>query len=128
MKKYYHQRNRGAAIITAVLFFVIISVTLAVGLSSPVVREYTTSRDFEKSKGAYYLSEAGHEDALYRVKYGKQVGTSVALNLNGSTATTTITTTGGTKTINSSGSISNNFRKVKSRSVTEYRQGTGAWS
>ena len=118
MKKHYHQRNRGAAIITAVLFFVIISVTLAIGLSSPVVREYTTSRDFEKSKGAYYLSEAGHEDALYRIKYGKNVSTTEVLTLNGNTATTTVVTTAGNKTINSSGSINNNFRKVKSLLTT----------
>ena len=83
MKNYYTLHNRGAAIITAVMFFVFISITLALGLSTPIVREYINARDFEKSKGAYYLSEAGHEDALYRIKKSKQIGASETLTLNG---------------------------------------------
>ena len=112
-------RNRGAAIITAVLFFVIISITMAIGLSFPVVREYVTSRDFAKSKGAYYLSEAGNEDALYRIKNNKSIGAQEVIFLNGNYATTTITNTNATqKDIGSLGDILSNTRRVKSTLTT----------
>lgn len=83
MNKHHINRKRGAAIITAVIFFVVIATTMAVGLSSPVVREHVTSRDFEKSKGAYYLSEAGSEDALYRIKKGITISVQEILSLGG---------------------------------------------
>ncbi len=112
-------QRRGAAIIMAVMFLVIISTTFVVGLSSPVVREYITSRNFEKSKGAYYLGEAGHEDALYRIKYGKQIGDEEVLTLNGNTATTTITNVSGVeKIVSSIGNIFRNTRRVKSSLTT----------
>jgi len=111
--------NRGAAIITAVLFFVVISITMAIGLSSPVIREYVTSRDFAKSKGAYYLSEAGSEDALYRIKNNKTIAAQEVIFLNGNTATTTITNITSTqKDISSLGDILFNTRRVKSTITT----------
>lgn len=118
MKKLYSRNlryNRGAAIITAVIFFVVISVTMVVGLSSPVVREYVTSRDFQKSKGAYYLAESGQEDAIYRLKRAKPISAQEVITLGGNTATTTITTVSASqKTISSLGDIFRNTRRVKS--------------
>ncbi len=114
MSKHNTNRNRGAAIITAVMFFVVITVAIAVGISSPVVREYKTSRDFEKSKGAYYLSEAGHEDALYRLKEGITIGAQEVISIGGNIATTTITDVGGGKSIGSIGDILTNTRRVAS--------------
>lgn len=111
--------NRGAAVITVVMFFVIITTALAVGLSSPVVREYVTARDFEKSKGAYYLSEAGHEDAIYRIKTARTIGAEEVLTLDGNTATTTITNISSTlKSVSSVGEIARNTRHVKSTLTT----------
>lgn len=111
--------ERGAAVIIAVLFFVVISTTLAIGLSSSVAREYVTARDFEKSKGAYYLSEAGHEDALYRIKTARPINSEEVLILNSNTATTTITSLSETqKTVSSKGDIASNTRRVKSTLTT----------
>lgn len=117
MKHFPH--NKGAAIITAVMFFVIISTVMAIGLSSPVVREYTTARDFAKSKGAYYLSEAGSEDALYRIKKAKPISAQEIISLGGNIATTTITDVSGSqKDISSLGDILLNTRRVKSTLTT----------
>lgn len=100
---------------TAIIFFVVIATTIAVGLSSPVVREYVTSRDFEKSKGAYYLSEAGMEDAVYRVRNVKPISAYEVITLGGNTATTTITSDSSIqKTIGALGDILRNTRRVKS--------------
>ncbi|MBI5400654.1 MAG: hypothetical protein HZB12_00855 [Candidatus Yonathbacteria bacterium] len=119
----YHTNHiphkRGAAIITAVLFFVVISMAMAIGLSSPVVREYTTSRDFAKSKGAYYLSEAGSEDAIYRIKKAKTIGAQEVISLGGNTATTTITDVDASKkSVGSLGDILFNTRRVSSTLTT----------
>ncbi|MBI3634510.1 MAG: hypothetical protein HY228_02735 [Candidatus Yonathbacteria bacterium] len=112
-------RNRGAAIITVVLFFVIISIAVALGIASPVVREYTTARDFAKSKGAYYLSETGSEDAFYRIKKGKPISAQEIFSLGGNTATTTITDVNASqKAISSLGDILFNTRRVKSTLTT----------
>lgn len=108
-------KNRGAALITAVMFFVIISVTVAIGMSSPVVREYIGVREFEKSKGAYYLSETGSEDAMYRIMNLDTIDAQEIVTLDGNTATTTITTVSAIKkTISSIGDILFNTRRVKS--------------
>lgn len=118
MKKHHINTKRGAAIITAVMFFVFIGTIMAMGLSSPVIREYKTSRDFEKSKGAYYLSEAGSEDALYRTRNSKTIDAQEVISLGGNTATTTITNEGAGKLIQSIGDILTNTRRVKSRLTT----------
>lgn len=111
--------QRGAAVITAVMFFVIIGVVLAAGLSSPVVREYKTARDFDRSKSAYYLTEAGAEDAFYRVRKNLAIDSQEILSLSGNTATTTINTVTGTeKSISSIGDIFTNTRRVKSTLTT----------
>lgn len=101
------------------MFFVVITITMAIGLSSPVVREYKTAHDFSKSKGAYYLSESGSEDALYRIKKSKTIDTQEVLSLGGNTATTTITTVSSAqKLISSIGDILLNTRRVNSTLTT----------
>ena len=61
-------KKRGAAILIAVIFFVIISMILVLGTSSSVMRDYLAYSDFQTSKNAYYMAEAGLEDAMYRLK------------------------------------------------------------
>ncbi|MFZ2832022.1 MAG: hypothetical protein WAZ40_02620 [Minisyncoccia bacterium] len=118
-KTYIPSRERGAALITAVIFFVVISVTMAVGLSSPVVREYMNARDFDKSKGAFYLAEAGQEDVFYRIRKGLTLGAEEVISLNGSNATTTITTVDpANKIISTIADILRNTRRVKSGITT----------
>lgn len=113
------QYNRGAAIITAVLFFVVVSIAVALGISSPIVREYVTARDFAKSKGAYYLSEGGMEDAIYRIKKSKPISAQEILSLAGNTATTTITSVSGSeKAVNSLADILKNTRRVAATLTT----------
>ncbi|MBI5798336.1 MAG: hypothetical protein HZB10_00185 [Candidatus Yonathbacteria bacterium] len=120
IKKDYINHKRGAAIMTVVMFFVIIMLAMAGGLSSPVIREYKTARDFEKSKGAYYLSEAGSEDAMYRIKKAKPISTQEIVSLGGNTATTTITTVNSSqKSVSSVGDIITNTRRTISTLTTQ---------
>lgn len=110
--------KRGAAVITMVLFLVIIGSALAVGLASPVVRDYTGAREFDRSKGAYYLTESGQEDAIYRLKRAKSIDAEEVLSLGGNTATTTVDSGVNTYGISTVGDVSKHTRKTSAGLTT----------
>ncbi len=111
-------KNKGAAIMVVMIFFMAISLTILVGIITPVVREFKIAGVTYSSKGAYFLAESGVEDVLYRIRNNKQYSASEALTLGDSTATTTVTDTSTSqKQITSVGDASTSERKV-SVSVT----------
>lgn len=111
--------KRGAAIVTFVMFFVVVSLAVVVGISTPIAREVRTASEFVKSKSAYYLAESGNEDVLYRIKNGKQVSPTEVLLLDGNYATTTLTTVSSNdRSIFSTASINSNTRKAQTDVTT----------
>jgi len=111
--RYTLHANRGQAAITAVLFFVAATLVLAVGASSSALKEKSSSRGSVVGKKGYFLSEAGQEDAIYRIFTGKPVGQNIVLSLAGDTSTTTIVDVGtDRKDITSLGSAGKNTRKT----------------
>ncbi len=74
-----------------IIFFLSITLTILVGIITPVVREFDISLSTYKSKQSYFVSESGIEDLIYRIRHNKQYGGSETLVLGSSTATTTIT-------------------------------------
>lgn len=115
--------NRGAALTLSVLFFLIISITIVLGSTSPVVRDLKNAQTLIKSKGSYYTSEAGTEDAFYRIKKGKQLSNPEVLSLNGGMVSVSNADVSATeKEIIASGDVSTNDRRVKLNIFT----GTGA--
>lgn len=106
--------NRGAALTLAVLFFLIISIAIVLGSASPVLRDLKNAQSLIKSKSSYYTSEAGTEDAFYRIKKGKQLSNPEVLSLNGGTVSVATTDVSGTeKDIIASGDVLANNRNVK---------------
>lgn len=87
--------ERGAAMMVSVIFFVVASAFVVLGLTGPSTREYKNSNDTVSSKQSYFLGESGVEDAYYRIKNGMAIGTSENLVLGSSSVTTTITDLGG---------------------------------
>lgn len=75
--------------ITSVVFFLFISLTTIAGLISPTVRDFSGSRVDLESKRAYYLTESGTEDALYRLNNHITLPPSVVITLDSNTVTTT---------------------------------------
>jgi hypothetical protein len=67
------QRNKGAAMLISVVFFLFISLAIISGLVSPSVREFKNSTDAIKSRQSFFLSESGAEDAYYRLRTSKPV-------------------------------------------------------
>lgn len=78
-------------LVTAVIFM-LVSFVIVFGLTTPIVKQILLSRDIWGAKQSYFLSEAGAEDVLYRLKdatYTQYVGSTESITLNGYSATTT---------------------------------------
>lgn len=116
MHKYFLQLKkqnyqRGQALLISLVFFTSISLAVTTGLVVPTVKEFKVANTSINSKKSSTLSESGIEDAFYRIKTSKAIGTSENITLDGNTVTTNITTVGNQKTISSEGNVSNHNRK-----------------
>ena len=122
IKKCYINKNGGQALLLGVVLFLFLSVTAVTGLSGSILRQANIMDDFMTSRKSYFLTESGIEDAVYRIKNNKQIGTSNSLTLNGSTVNVTVTDTASTKTIDAVSGVNNLVRNVK----TVMKMGTGS--
>lgn len=87
------KKNIGFAMIVTVIIFTLVSVVIVLGLTTPIIKQILLSDDIWGAKQSYYLSEAGAEDVLYRLKsatFTSYVGTIEPITLNGFSATTTL--------------------------------------
>lgn len=125
-KKFYSRKRshtKGAALLITVLFFLIISVTIVVGSSGPVIADRKAAQNLIKSKASYFASEAGIEDVSYRIIKSKNYNSAENLTLDGYTASTVIIdNSDGTKEVTTTGNASNLIRKTKTNLIP----GTGA--
>ncbi len=98
--------QNGAAMLISVVFFLFISLAIISGLVSPTIREYKNSTDLLRSRQSFFVSESGVEDAYFRLKLSKPIGSSTSITLNGATATTAIVNSGfNEKTITTLGNV-----------------------
>ena len=102
-----------------ILFAMLTLITLAATLALSSAR--ISELDF-KSKRSYFLSESGIEDAVFRLKRGKNLPASYTLALYGANTTITVNNIIGGKDIQSAADIKDVHRIVK----TSVKQGTGA--
>ncbi len=117
--KTFKQNNKkirtdgGQAMLISVVLFLVISLTVVIGFAGPITKEFRVSGDIFNSKQTYFLAESGVEDAYYRIKNNKTIGSNETLTLGTGTATTAITTVGTTQqTIDSLGDVQGGQRKV----------------
>lgn len=101
----------------AVLYLtvVIMAVMLAIGIAIAVFTfgEQTMAREVARSAGSYYVSEAGIEDATYRVKESLAYPASYTITVASSTATVTVTSNGSARVVDSAGDYGSNVRKLR---------------
>lgn len=107
--------QRGQAALIAVIFFLVISVAVAIGFSAIAIKERSIARGQIKAKKSYFLAEAGAEDASYRVMKAKQLSSSETITLDGESVTTTIVSSSGEKEITAAGDVDNNIRNIRLR-------------
>jgi hypothetical protein len=123
MKKDFKKikRNKGAAMLTAVIFFLFISLAVVFGLVSPAVREFKNVNADLNSKKSYFLAESGTEDAMYRIINYMPVANSQTITIDSNSETTTILDLFvNVKQIVSQGDVSSYQRKITSVLSTGY--------
>src|SRR3990167_10792141 len=111
------QKCGGQAILTAVVFFMFISMIVVSGAYTVSYKESKSSRDFGTSKKSFFLAESGLEDLSYRVMKGKNYDTTEVLSLDGFFATTTVADISGAKEITATGTAYKMIRKSKIKLV-----------
>jgi len=108
------KNNRGQALLISVIFFLVIALVIIFGIIAPVVREARISRDILSSRKSFYIAEAGLEDAVYRVRTGKNLSLLEYIFLDGNSATTTVANIGiDEKGIYTEGDFDKRIRKVE---------------
>lgn len=112
------QKNKGAAMMIVVFFFVFISLTILIGIITPVIREFKISSENFSSKESYFIAESGIEDIMYRIKNNMETGTigadrTLFLNNTYFPIPTEITDIGnGKKQIITTGEVNSSERKI----------------
>ena len=107
------QKCGGQAILTAVVFFMFMSMIIVSGAYTVSYKESKSSRDFGTSKKSFFLAESGLEDLSYRMIKGKNYDTAEVLSLDGFFATTTVADINGAKEITATGTAYKMIRKSK---------------
>lgn len=102
--------NKGYIIILNVLFLSVISVLVIAGVVNPILSNLSSSKSFIESKKAFLLANSAAEEALYRLKNNKALGSSSTITLSSSTANIAVTTTASGKDITVT-SPSNTFQR-----------------
>ena len=103
----------GQAILTAVVFFMFMSMVVVSGAYTVSYKESKSSRDFGTSKKSFLMAESGLEDLSYRLINGKNYDTAEVLSLDGFFATTTIADISGAKELTATGTASKMIRSSK---------------
>lgn len=104
--------NKGAAMLISVIFFLFISLAIISGLVSPSIREFKNANELMQSHQSFFLSESVIEDSYFRLKTGKDIGSTNTITLENNSATANITDSGyNEKTISSLGDVFSRQRK-----------------
>lgn len=107
------KKEKGQAVLIAVIFFLIISVVVVSGFAFPTLKQAKIASDLLKSRQGFFLAEAGLEDVAYRIVKGYEVVSPEALLLDNNTATTLIEDSPSGKTLTAEGDYQSYFRKIK---------------
>ena len=84
--------KKGYVMLLTTIIFMMVSFIIIFGLTTPIIKQIFLSRDIWNAKQSYYLSEAGVEDVLYRLKdatYTQYISSIESISLDGYGATTT---------------------------------------
>ncbi|MDP3996121.1 MAG: hypothetical protein Q8P86_00290 [bacterium] len=107
------ERSSGQALISVVIFFLFISSTIVFGVLLPAAKSVRNATHFDLSRQSFFTTQAGVEDALYRVIKDMETQDTLVVTLGGYTATTTISDISGGKEVISEGEANRSFRRIK---------------
>jgi hypothetical protein len=91
--------NKGYIIILNILILSIIMAIVVLGVVNPVVSSHAITKSFVESKKIFILSDSAAEEALYRLKTNKIIGSSSTITLSSSTASIAVNSTASGKDV-----------------------------
>lgn len=103
----------GQIIILNTLFFLGISIILIAGVAEPVVSHISSSQSIVSSKLSFLASQSAMQEAYYRLKTGKNLGSSQMITFASSSALITVVTTSTGKNITVNGTSSDYRRDLQ---------------
>jgi hypothetical protein len=113
--------KKGYIMLLTTIIFMLVSVIIVLGISTPTVKQILLSRDTWGAKQSYYLTESGVEDVMYRLKnstFSSNVGSTETLTMDGYNAVTQIANNITSKTITTQ-SNENGYKKSIMATVDE---------
>ncbi len=110
--------NRGQAIIFAALLFLIISMTIGLGVVHPVINQVESVRSIERGAESLYGAEGVSQDVTYRLLKGMSVDSVETLSFGVATGTATTTTVFDGKEVIASGNRVGFIRNSKAHLIT----------
>ncbi len=118
MSNFFKKRDGGQVVITVATLFLMLSLTMILGMSGPVFRSQRVVADLISSKQSYYLAEAGTEDVVYRISHGMPYSESgQVLSIDGRTVTIDTETVSGRKIVTATSDWNDSQRSIQARLV-----------
>lgn len=113
LKTLSKDRERGAALMIVVFFFVTISIAIIQSATMGAISELRTYRTLALSKAAYVAAEAGIEDVLFRTIRDMQIPSNAVIVLNDATSTVTVNDISASeREIFATGNTDSTYRKI----------------
>jgi hypothetical protein len=109
--KFTHRSESGQAMIMATIFFVIISTTVILGLGTMISSSQKLATVSINSAKAYYIAEAGVEEAAYSLIHGEPVQSPPSLD--GHTPQVLVAAEGSNERVTSTAIFEGSIRKVE---------------
>ena len=108
------RNQKGQAALIVVIFMLVMMLSLVFAAAGVALKDARVAEASKKARLAYFAAEAGLDDAVYRLKRGKNLVSSFSVSLNGASAAINTTTAGATKEIKSTGDFLGASRAVRS--------------
>ncbi|MEK7194325.1 MAG: hypothetical protein AAB660_01375 [Patescibacteria group bacterium] len=116
MKIFNKSLEKGQVVLAVVTLFLMVSLTMVLGVSGPVFRGQKSVSDLLESRQTYFLAEAGVEDVAYRLSHGVPYSANgQILSIDGHTVTIDTTTVSGKKVITATSDWNGNQRKIEAK-------------
>ncbi len=124
MIKQYKKTEKGYVMLVTAVVFMLVSLIISFGLTTPIIKQILSTRDIWGAKQSYFLSEAGIEDVMFRLKdssFNSKLSMEETLSINDFETITTISTDTltGNKTIKTSESNYDGYKRKIGAEVTQ---------
>jgi len=113
MNKTTESKQKGQAVLILVIMVLFVSLVVTSSLVFLGVTSARITQNLDTSVKGYYVAEGGVEDAIYRIKSGKNYTSNYSFAVGAGNTSINISTVNLVSTIQSNGDVSDRFRKLE---------------